>query len=282
MLEFQVFRIQVYPSAQNRLFEKRKTPSEILKETINSLPTAELRKGRIWHIGNISNVDDKGIYFRIGRTTTSKIAVYEDGNFDDEEFETAPYTHVILDVPLEVCAIAKNNKLSSKATGIATKFIRLLNESEHARHVEAVFEISAINDPEDFVSQLHHAFSISRFWVTFSRPNAFDANEDFYKPFTRLLKESDGEKGKTELSGHCLKSDSLEDIARTAASTGNEAAAWLQADENSPKVKKHLKGNPVIVTQDNIADDKKIKTLLNRVRSLYKKVRGTNGINNEK
>lgn len=282
MLEFQVFRIQVYPTAQGMLFEKSRTPSEILKETIISLPSAELRKGMIWHIGNISDIDDIGLYFRVGRTTRSKLAVYQDGNFADEEFETAPYTHVILDVQLEVCAIARNNKLSPKATGIANQFIRLLNESEHARHIEAEFEISAINDPEDFISQLRQAFLISKFWVTFSRPNAFDANDDFYKPLAKLLKESDGEKGKTELIGHSLKSESLEDIARTAASTGNEAAAWLQADKESPKVKKHLKGNPVIVSHCEITDDKQIKNLLNRVRSLYKKVRGTNGISNKK
>ncbi len=282
MLEFQVFRIQVYPASQGLLFEMPKTPSEILKDTIISLPSAELRKGMIWHIGNITDIDDIGLYFRVGRTTRSKIAVYEDGNFADEEFETAPYTHAILDVQLEVCAIARNSKLSPKATGIANQFIRLLNESKHARHIEAKFEINAINDPEDFVSYLRQAFNISKFWITFSRPNAFDVNEDFNKPMEKLLNESNGEKGKTELLGSNLKSDGLEDLARSAASTGNEAAAWLQIEKDYPKVKKHLKGNPIIISQEDLTDDEQRSDLLQRIRSLYKRIRGTNDTSNKK
>jgi len=127
MLNFQLFRIKVYPSKQKDLFIKSKTPSEILKETILTLPEAELRKGTIWHIGNITTIDNNGLYFRIGKTTKSKIEIYQKGNFADEEFETAPYTHVILDVPLELCAIAQKTKLAPKTSGIAKRLNRLLN-----------------------------------------------------------------------------------------------------------------------------------------------------------
>lgn len=278
MIDFQLFRLMVYPSKQINMFEEEKSPSEILKDTIFTLPSAELRKGIIWHIGNISSIKDDGLYFRVGRTSKSTIAVYQDGNFADEEFETAPYTHVILDIPLEICAIARNTKLSPKTAGIANQFIRLLNGSAHARHVHANFEIGEVNDPEDFITHLRGAFAISRFWITFSRPNAFDVNEDFYKPMEKLLKESDGKKGKTELAGSNLKPDSLEDLARTAASTGNDAAAWLIPEKEHAKVKKSLKGNPIIVSQDNIADDEQRETLLQRIRNLYQKIRRTKSI----
>ncbi|HLE87481.1 MAG TPA: hypothetical protein VI727_07430 [Candidatus Brocadiaceae bacterium] len=277
MLAFQLFRIKVYPSPQLHLMEKTKSPSEILKETIDTLPYAELRKGMIWHIGNVSPIDENGLYFRVGRTTKSKIEVYQDGNFVDEEFETAPYTHLILDISLEVCAIAGKSKLSPKTTGIANQFIRLLNESNYAHTKKVTFEIDEINDPEDFVSHLKRAYAISKFWVTFSKPNPFDVNEDFYKPMEKLLKASDGAKGKTELGGSNLKSDSLEDLARTAASTGNEAGAWLQPEQERPKVKKLLKGNPVGVSQEDVADEGQRKNLLQGVRDLYRKVRGRDG-----
>jgi len=273
MLEFQLFRVMVYPSKQINMFEEQKSPSEILKDTISRLPFAELRKGVIWHIGNISSIGEDGLYFRVGRTSKSTIAVYQDGNFVDEEFETAPYTHVILDVPLEICAIAKNTKLSPKTTGIANQFIRLLNGSDYARQLKASFEIGEINDPEDFITYLHDAFAITKFWITFSMPNAFDVNEDFYKPMEKLLRESAGEKGKTELVGHSLKSDSLEDLARTAASTGNDAAAWLIPEREQAKVKKTLKGNPVIVSHDNVDDQEQKEALLQRIRNLYKQIR---------
>ena len=117
MLEFQMFRIKVYPSPQSLLFEPPKTPPEIIEDVILSLPSVELRKGMIWHIGNISTLEEGGLYFRIGRTTKSTLEIYENGNFEEQEFETAPYTHMVLDIRLELCAIAKKSKLSPKTTG---------------------------------------------------------------------------------------------------------------------------------------------------------------------
>jgi hypothetical protein len=277
MLEFQLFRIKAYPPIQTQLFTKPKSPPEILQETIRSHPSVELRKGMIWHIGNILNIDKDGLYFRVGRTTKSMIAVYQNGNFADEEFETAPYTHVILDVPLEICGIANNSKLSPKTRGIANRFIRLLNESDYARNLKAKFEIGEINDPEDFVTHLLRAYSISKFWITFSRPNIFDANEDFVKPMGKVLKELDGEKGKTELDGPKLKPSGLEELARSAASTGNDASALLIEEETGRKVKKRLKGNPITLSQEDVADKKQRKNLLQRIRDLYRKIRGASG-----
>ena len=275
MLEFQMFRIKVYPSMQGFLFEHPKTPSEILKDVILSLPSAELRKGMIWHIGNLSPIKEGGLYFRIGRTTKSTLEIYENGNFEEQEFETAPYTHVVLDIQLEVCAIAKKAKLSPKTTGIANQFVRLLNESIRARQIKASFEINEINDPTDFITHLRQAFSVSKFWVTFSRPNAFDVNEDFIKPTQKLLKDSNGEKGKTQLEGDNLNPEGLEDIARSAASTGNDAAAWLQTSDTSQKVRKRLKGNPIIVRQEDVADLEHKMKMLQLIRENYKSVRGT-------
>jgi len=83
MPEFQVFRLKVYPSKQISLFDKEKKISGILKDVIESLPSAELRSGMIWHIGNVRKLDGAGLYFRIGRTTTSTIEIYKDGNFLD-------------------------------------------------------------------------------------------------------------------------------------------------------------------------------------------------------
>ena len=277
MLEFQLFRIKVYPSKQISLLEPPKKPSEILKEIIISLPSAELRRGMIWHIGNLSIIGKGGLYFRIGRTTKSTLEIYENGNFDEQEFDTAPYTHVILDIWLEVCAIAKKPKLSPKTTGIAHQFVRLLNASKRTRQIGASFDIDEINDPTDFIDHLRQAFSVSKFWVTFSRPNAFDVNEDFVKPTQKLLEDSNGEKGKTELEGDNLNTESLEDIARSAASTGNEATAWLQPNETSQKIIKRLKGNPIIVMQEDVADPEHRMKILQIIREKYKKVRGTVG-----
>jgi hypothetical protein len=276
MLEFQLFRIRVYPSQQRDLFDKDRTRPEMLREAIESLPSGEFRHGLIWHIGNITAIDESGLYFRLGRTSTSTLEIYDEseGGFVDQEFETAPYTHAIVDVELEVCAIAKKTRLSPATPGIARQFARLLNESPKATEFQALFEIDEVKDPEDFIAHLKGAYSISKFWVLFSRPNAFDAHEHFVKPFQRMVEASNGEKGRAELKGQNLNATTLETVARSAAATGDDAGAWMKPSRQARRVKKRLKGSSVNTSQEDVADEKQKRTLMDRVRALYRKVRG--------
>lgn len=279
MLNFQLFSIKVFPSKQGLLFEGPKKPTEILREAIYSKPPAEIKKGGIWHIGNTSEIDKNGLYLRVGRLTKAKREVYEDGNFKDEEFEEAPYTHVFLDVALEVCAIAKKSRLSQTPTGIANRLIELLNKSETAKRYDAIFEIDKINNPKDLIAHLREAYVISKFWITFTRPNPFNTKSDFLDPFSKLLIEVHGQKGKAEVEGEDLKPKSLEELTRSAAATGDDASAWLRLKEKGPRRIISLKKNPVFLQQEDVADDKQKKTLLRLLRELYRKIRGKS--NNE-
>jgi len=276
VLDFQLFRIRVLPLAQGDFFQAELARSEILRRVVESLPSAEFRAGLTWHLGNLAAIDESGLYFRLGRISSSMVEIYdeEEGSFIDEEFETAPYTHVILDVELGVCAIAKKTRLSPTTKGIAQQFIRLLSESAKATELRVTLEIDDLNDPEDFIIQLKEAYSISKFWISFSRPNAFDADEDFVKPFQKMVEASNSEKGKAELKGQNLDSVALEALARSAAATGDDASAWLKRNQRSRLTRKQLKGNPVNVSQESVADENQQKTLLDRVRELYQKIRG--------
>lgn len=274
MLDFYLYRIKVHLPSQAPLFEEQKGPSEILREVVLSLPSAELRKDLIWHIGNVKALDETGLYFRVGRTTRSRIEVYQQGSFLDQEFETAPYTHVLLDAELEVCAIAKKTKLTPAAIGIGRQLVKLLQEAEINKTFHAVFEVGQINDPEDFIAYLRKAYSISKFWVTFTRPNPFDINQDFLKPFSKLLDESDGEKGKTELIGQNLSAATLEELARSAAATGDDAGALLRSETSSKRTKRQLKGNAAVVPWEDISDNSEKQKLLHKVRDMYHRIRG--------
>lgn len=276
MLEFQLFRIKVFPSKQRELFEKDRTRPEMVRETIQSLPSGEFRTGLIWHIGNVTPIDEAGLYFRLGRTSTSTLEIFdeEEGGFIDQKFETAPYTHGIVDFELEVCALAKKTRLSPTTAGVARQFVRLLNQSKKATEFQALFEIDDVKDPEDFIAHLKSAYSISKFWVLFSRPNAFDANEDFVKPFQRMVEASNGEKGKAELKGQNLDSATLEAVARSAAATGDDAGAWIKPSQHARRVKKQLRGSSVNTSQEDVADERQRRNLLDRVRELYRRIRG--------
>jgi len=202
MLDFQLFRVKVHPSQQRDMFEHDRTRQEILAEVIRSTPEAPLRQNMIWHIGNVESVGADALYFRVGRTTTQTLEVFESGRFADQTFETAPYTYALLDLGLEVCALARKPKLSPSIPGIARQLTRLLNECQASLHLDAGFEIDEVTDPEDFISHLRTAQAIYKFTVWFSRPNPWDVNEDFIAPAQRLVAATKGEQGKTELRGN--------------------------------------------------------------------------------
>jgi hypothetical protein len=274
MLEFELFRIQVYPPPQLKLFENPKSPSQILREVIDSLPEAKLRRGMIWHVGNVAVIDNHSLYFRLGRITPSTREIYRNGKFEELTFEEAPYTHVLLDIDLELCAIAKKVKLGARTAPVARQLIRLLNKSEKNIEIQAEFEIRVINDPRDFLTHLQQAHTVSKFWVTFTKSNAWDADEDFYKPMQRLLSDTIGDQGKTEIEGPNLGRESLEELARSAASIGNDAGAILQPHPKSKKIRRSLKGSPAIYnTEEDISDDKTKEQMLKDIREVYNRVR---------
>jgi len=166
-------------SAQRQLFDPERSRQEILSEVVSSTPEASLRMGMTWHIGNVQQVAADGLYFRVGRTTRQTLQVFEGGQFADETFETAPYTHALMDLSLEVLALARNARLSPSIPGIARQLSRLLNESQASLRCDSSFEIDELTDPEDFISHLRTAQAIYKFTVWFSRPNPWDVNQDF-------------------------------------------------------------------------------------------------------
>jgi hypothetical protein len=56
MMEFQLFRIKVFPMA---LFRNQQESSRILKNIIDSHPSASLSKGLTWHVGNVTPIDQR-------------------------------------------------------------------------------------------------------------------------------------------------------------------------------------------------------------------------------
>jgi hypothetical protein len=274
MLEFQLFRVKVYVAKQGVLFGELKTPSEILTEAINSKLSLKSKKEVIWHIGNTTKIDDKGFYFRLGRTTKSKVGIYKDGNFADQEFETAPYTHALLDVELELLAVAKNNQLSPSVVGITNRLVGLLGEFAKMKVPPYSFEITELKDPKNFIYYLLKAKSISKFWIKYSKPNPFDSEEDFLKPMERMLQATYGSSGKTEIAGSELNPNPLERMVRSAAATGGDAGATLDDPDEGRRIKKRLKENPVIIKQEDLADQKQKRGLLEQIRHAYQRIRG--------
>src|SRR5688572_28760433 len=100
MLDFQLFRLKVHRFKS--LFQADEPPALLIRAAIESRTEKRTWRGYVWHIGNVAAIDDSGLYFAFGRTTRSNVSVFNpaEGAFVEQEFETAPYTHVIVDVDI--------------------------------------------------------------------------------------------------------------------------------------------------------------------------------------
>lgn len=275
MLQFHLFRTLVAIPDQVPLFEPARERGPILGKALRSLPSVEGRRGSIWHVGNLVEIDASAFSFRLGRTTKTTLALYEEGEFVDRDFDTAPYTHAVLDVDLELFAVAHNPKIAKTAVGIARQFAKLLRESEPGKQAGIDVDVHPMSDPVDFIKHLADAYEVNRFWITFSPPNPLDADRDFHKPMQKLLKDACGQKGRTEIAGESLDATSLEELARSAAATGENASAYLRPQESAEGITRTLRGNPAVISVEEDVPEQRREELLARLRGFYERIRGS-------
>lgn len=276
MLQIQLFRIRVTPPIQPSMFSREFVPQLVLVEAITRRPTAQLRSGSSWHIGNTVQLDPFGLYFALGRITRSTLAQLDErtGNFIEAEFPSAPYTHVFCDTAIELVGIAQKPDLARTTLGIARKLQKILNLTADPV-LNASFDIEPISDPNDFIKQIREAYAVRRFAITFALPNPFDVNRDFHQPMERLLRDATGRRGKTSLVGEELNPDVLEELARSAASTGNDAEARLIRTAQAKPERRKMRGDLVTESIDgNLTTDNERRVVLERLRKLYSRIRG--------
>lgn len=273
-----LFRIKLLEVAQGALFRSQQSRTDFLRELINRKPDGEIRKGYVWHIGNVDSLDNSGIVFAVGRTTKTSKELYDEksGDFLSIEDEEAPFTNVFYDSGIGVLGIAPKAKLSPSPKGVARSLERLLNYQPEVADRGFRIEISEIWDPEGFLEQIHHAYAVLSFSVEFGKPNPFDVQKEFHEPMEKYLEASGGEAGKTTIRGEDLDRETVEDVTRSAASTGKNASARLLREIGQKPITRHVKGDPVIVP----AEDEEVKNhvdILSRIRETYQKIRRRGG-----
>lgn len=272
-VEYSLFRVKFIRANQGRIFSGNVTPEEVFKAAVLQKPSAELRKGYHWHIGNVSFFDESRGYFAIGRTTVSSVEKFDEisGNFVEEEAEEGPYTHCVFDAAIGFVGIAKRSILSQTTKGIANRLTQLLSLADAVVENGVYVEILPIPDPNGFLNEIREAYRVYSFTATFRGPNPFDADEYFQKPLAVYLSASNGEKGKATINGSDLNKDVLIEVTRSTASTGNEASARIQKSIRHKSVIVNLRGDPIKVRYDERKHFPEV--VLNDLEGHYRKVR---------
>jgi len=256
------------------MFTAESSPPDILRAAILEKPTAQ-SLGAQWHIGNVEYVNTDALYFALGRIARSRVPVLDNatGNFADTEFDSAPYTHVLIDISREIAAIAHKSSLAPDVTAIARQLARLLAETKAARREKAAFSASAISRPDQFIRELRAAYAVSSFTVYFTRPNPIDVDGDFLQPMERLTQAANGTVGSTTIRGQALDPEPLTQLTRSAAATGDNASARIRTEAKARPVKRSLLGDTAKITQESLDTRDERQTLFERLRSTYARIR---------
>jgi len=277
MAAFYLFRLKVYLPKQKPLYHPDITRRKFIESLITKKPSEEIRRGYVWHIGNVRKIDGEGLFFALGRTTKSSKEQYDEvsGNFLEIADEESPFTYAVYDFKYGVVAIALKSKLSPTSKGIARSLQKLLNDHRFTRDNEIQVEIAEIRDPEGFIEQILSAYAVVGFTMEFTEPNPFDVEKDFHKPMEKLLEETGGDKGKTNIQGEDLNKVTLEELSRSAAATGNDASARIRKEVGQRPVIRHMKGDLVNIVIEDDKITEQADNILSQTRQIYLTVRGT-------
>lgn len=278
MTIFYLYRLKIERPKTLSLFDDpSRAADEIIRSAIEEKPSEELRRGQSWRIGNVQNLSDETMFFALGKITSATHELYDEsrGDFVEEAFEEAPHTYIAVDLELQVCSIAQKTKIAPRVDNIARNLSKLLTASRVARDSRLVLTMSEISDPEEFLTLIRNSVRISTFEMTLSPPNPWDVERQFHRPMEEFLQAANAYEGKAGIKGQDLDSSIIEDLARSAASTGNKAKARIQCEGEDRPTLKRLDGNPVIVSVDDIVTDDEKRSLLSRIRDAYCRVRGS-------
>jgi hypothetical protein len=272
-IEYSLFRAKFVKSRQHVLFNDDLTSQEIFMRAVQEKPSAELRKGHHWHIGNVRLFSGHSGYFAIGRTTKGTIEKFDEtsGNFREEELDTSPYTHCVFNAQIGIIGIARKTSLAPTVKGIAERIQQVLSRAPLVTQANITVEIAPIPDPEGFLIALETAYRVPRFTATFHGRNPFDSDEYFQKPLSVYLTAANGKSGKAQIQGEDLNREVLQSVTRSTAATGNEASASIVRAESQRPITIHLKGDPVKRIYD--AEEHQPEAVLEDLEMLYDRVR---------
>lgn len=278
-MDYSLFRIKVLRSAQADLLDDHhlaRSAPDLLRAAILSRPEARSNRGYVWSIANLEEVDPHALYFRLGRESRSVVSVRNNkGDFTDVEFDAAPYTHVILDVPLEVCAIAHRASVGFEPHTAAHQLENILNRSRIAQEYRVRFTASAIPQPEQFLETVKASWAITRFTVYFTTPNPFDVNEEFLRPMEEMTQAVGGLRGSVTISGEQLEPEPLTEITRSAAATGDEVRVLARPVKGARAKSLSLqKSSTAQLSEANSETSGQRRNLVARLRTKYQEIRG--------
>ncbi|MBS1725134.1 MAG: hypothetical protein JST51_00320 [Armatimonadetes bacterium] len=224
MVEFKLYRIKVTQAKQVGLFTEDGRPEFLMNRIYRLFENPNPRRG--WVVGNFSRISEHRLLFRIGRLSTHIAEYFEGGQFRLTEDNTHVSTTMLVDVKLGLLLLASRSELATDET-ILRSFSKMLREQSDVDLEGIDFIFGPIRDPKEFVRKIKDAFSVRSLSVSFSKPNPPDTVK-WIKLAEQIATETGARTGRVTLEGADMDRNVLEEIANSAARTGDAVDARIQ------------------------------------------------------
>ena len=276
MATFYIYKLTIEESIRGfQDLDRRK----VILSAIGERPSFRSNRGTTWRIGNVQEYhDDNAITFSFGKITQATRGNYNDysGEFVEEPSPETSYTPVVIDLQLQICAIAYKSNIFPRIKNTAKMLEQVLQHATIFSETSSIIKLKRIDIPSDFLSQIEDAVNIYDFEMTFSLPNPFDVDRQFQKPMEELLREAKGEEGRVSIKASNKKKlnpNLIKKLTKSAVSSGNTVKARIRSLHDSKPAIIQSSNNPFIVKYVYKTADIDWKALLKKIRKAYHDIR---------
>ena len=273
--KFYLFRVKLIRDHQKDMFDDGASRANILATAINERPSIKLKRGAEWRLANINPIGVNGGSFAIGRISQASTEKFdfEANKFVERQDMQGPFAAVFFDTSIGVIAIEDKSKVNSKIEITARRLHDLLQNTRAITSRNIACRVDKIMDPQGFIQKIMDCSHVLKFRATFTGPNPIDADAIFQKPLEVYAEATNAERGVIEVIGSNLDKESLIEVTRSNAATGNVVSAKIETRglvENIP-----LKGLPASF---NTLQNEEEAFVYNLMQERYAQVRHADNI----
>lgn len=271
-----VFRIRCEQFEQAEMFVVDREKDAVVIDAFSAHPEAAIGGGSEWHIAGAERFSGNSVAFQIGRVQNVTNPQYDDRlqKFYEAEGERAPYAYGVFDGETQACVIEKKAGISAKASELAPKLEKLLNQPNIALDAGYRIVVDELRDPEGFIEQIRRAERVTRFSFVAQFENPHDVFKLIHQPAEKYNEVIGGDKTTVESRGENLDKEVVEEMSRSAASVGDSASATIKDVDSKIGRTIYLRGTPLlekISVPENISNLK--DAMLSALRAVYYRLR---------
>ncbi|MBL4790835.1 MAG: hypothetical protein JKY60_17880 [Kordiimonadaceae bacterium] len=265
------FRIEIFQN-QTDILLKWPGANKILRDATRHFPNSNSDRRTIHFVTHFENVDKNGCYFQIarrGKKVTEELDVNEE--YIELEHTDILHTRVILDHEISLLVVEHNNSYTKDLNQIPRRIANWILNYQRKSGLDYRVMITPIKNPNSLIFEIKNANLVRRFFFDVKRKNIFDTAQ-MARDIKKYTTAINGESTRTQTTGTNMDKDTMIEIIRSSASTGDDAGALL-IPHGSRKHKRLSLGKNLLRKDVSDETTAQPRSFLEYARSIYENIR---------